>query len=103
MARDLCGTPFRAMWPYTNDAESISAIRREAPFEVSTCWNGAVVLNARPFLYTPPVTGGTGPLPGSSNDTSQAMSPHFRPRMFIIGEDEAPPWKMIDNGAWKAI
>ena len=52
VARDICGTPFRAFWPFAADKPSQQAIRDERPFPVSVCWNGAVVFNAAPFLYT---------------------------------------------------
>ncbi|WVQ62475.1 uncharacterized protein L199_000615 [Kwoniella botswanensis] len=52
-SRDICGTPLRPFWPYVKDETTIDRLRKEEPFEVSSCWNGAVVFKAGPFLYTP--------------------------------------------------
>jgi hypothetical protein len=38
-------------WPYVTDRPSQQAVRDLKPFPVSSCWNGAVVFNSRPFLY----------------------------------------------------
>jgi hypothetical protein len=38
-------------WPYVTDRLSQQAVRDLKPFPVSSCWNGAVVFNSRPFLY----------------------------------------------------
>jgi hypothetical protein len=51
VARDICGTPLDGRWPYVTDRLSQQAVRDLKPFPVSSCWNGAVVFNSRPFLY----------------------------------------------------
>lgn len=38
-------------WPYVKDELSKQAVRAHKAFPVSTCWNGAVVLKAEPFLH----------------------------------------------------
>jgi hypothetical protein len=53
VARDVCGTPMRAFWPYVKDEVSIARLEREMPFEVATCWNGAVAFRLAPYLYRP--------------------------------------------------
>lgn len=57
VARDLCGTPLRPFWPFVKDRASQMMVRREAPFPVSSCWNGAVVFDAAPVRYHPTATG----------------------------------------------
>ncbi|WVR03663.1 hypothetical protein IAU60_000658 [Kwoniella sp. DSM 27419] len=52
-ARDTCGTPLRVFWPYVQDPVSIEKLKREEPFEVTSCWNGAAAFKAEPFLYKP--------------------------------------------------
>ena len=52
-ARDVCGTPLRAFWPYVKDEASVALLRKEEPFPVAACWNGAVVFPTGPFLYNP--------------------------------------------------
>lgn len=53
VARDICGTPFRAFWPYVKDEASVKRVKEEEPFEVAACWNGAVAFPAGPYLYRP--------------------------------------------------
>jgi hypothetical protein len=50
VARDVCGTPMRAFWPYVEDKVSIVRLVQEQPFEVGTCWNGAVAFKLEPYL-----------------------------------------------------
>lgn len=45
----------RTAWPYVRDSISRQAVQNQTPFPVATCWNGAVVLKAEPFLYRPAV------------------------------------------------
>jgi hypothetical protein len=51
VARDICGTPLDGRWPYVTDRLSQQAVRDLKPFPVSSCWNGVVVFDSRPFLY----------------------------------------------------
>lgn len=53
----MCGTPLRAFWPFAKDKPTQRAIRDEKPFEVATCWNGAVVFDAKPVLFASNTTG----------------------------------------------
>lgn len=53
VGRDICGLPMRTSWPYVKTARSIDAVRAEQPFEVASCWNGAVAMAAKPYLYQP--------------------------------------------------
>jgi hypothetical protein len=52
VARDICGAPLRAFWPFAYDKISQKAVRKEQPFEVAACWNGAVVIDAEPLLFS---------------------------------------------------
>ena len=51
MARDICGAPLRAFWPFAYDKLTQEAVQKEQPFEVAACWNGAVVIDAKPLLF----------------------------------------------------
>lgn len=75
VARDICGTPMRAFWPYAKDAGSIRLIKEEKPFRVAACWNGAIAMPAGPYKYAPPP------------DTQPAET-----RLERRG------WRMMDNG-----
>ena len=37
--------------PFAYDKISQEAVRKEQPFEVAACWNGAVVIDAKPLLF----------------------------------------------------
>ncbi|KAK4683508.1 alpha-1,3-mannosyltransferase, partial [Tremellales sp. Uapishka_1] len=80
VSRDVCGTPFRAFWPYAKDPHTVEKVKKEKAFAVATCWNGAVALPAGPYLYRPeePVV-------------ETAVSP---PRLQGRG------WKMVDNSTY---
>jgi hypothetical protein len=82
VARDVCGTPFRAFWPYVADSPSQLAIRNQEPFEVSSCWNGAVVFDAKPFLY--------------AHNTSSSTDVSYPPTGSDLGLSKRG-WKMVDN------
>lgn len=82
VARDVCGTPFRAFWPYVADPPSQLAIRNQEPFEVSSCWNGAVVFDAKPFLY--------------AHNTSSSTDVSYPPAGSDLGLSKRG-WKMVDN------
>ena len=53
VARDVNGEFFRKrpLDGFTVDAPTNERLRRRLPFQVSCCWNGAVVLNAEPFCH----------------------------------------------------
>jgi hypothetical protein len=51
VTKDICGTPFHGRWPFVADRQSQRAVRDLKPFPVTSCWNGAVVFNSKPFLY----------------------------------------------------
>ncbi|KAK8844853.1 hypothetical protein IAR55_006703 [Kwoniella newhampshirensis] len=53
VARDICGTPMRAFWPFVRDKLSVQRIIEEKPLEVATCWNGVVAFPSGPYLYRP--------------------------------------------------
>jgi hypothetical protein len=63
-------------WPYVTDRPSQQAVRKLKPFPVSSCWNGAVVFNSRPFLY------------GANLSEISSTSSKMRPR----------GWRRIDDG-----
>jgi len=75
VARDVCGTPLRPFWPFVKDQATMSRVRDQKPFEVSSCWNGAVVFPAKPYIYSPP----TPPTPPTTTNLRRRG------------------WKMIDN------
>lgn len=62
VARDICGTPMRPFWPYAKDKATIQLLKKEVPFKVAACWNGAVVFPSEPYLWresdTPPLAEG---------------------------------------------
>ncbi|CAD6571957.1 MAG: hypothetical protein CYPHOPRED_004671 [Cyphobasidiales sp. Tagirdzhanova-0007] len=51
VARDVCGVPLRAFWPYVKDKPSQARLKQDLPFEVAACWNGAVAMSAELFLW----------------------------------------------------
>ena len=77
---------FTRAWPYVSDFRSIQAMRSDKPFELATCWHGAVALKAEPFLYP-------------------AENPVARYRSNNVTDEEALPdrhqagkrWEMIDD------
>ncbi|WVQ93720.1 hypothetical protein IAU59_000797 [Kwoniella sp. CBS 9459] len=104
-ARDICGTPLRVFWPYVKDSETVKQIRKEEPFRVSSCWNGAVALKAAPFLYRrdgQPIQtiGSSGD--GDNNATSVI---DVDGGLSAGGAEEGRRhvkrgWKMIDNSSY---
>ncbi|WVW82016.1 hypothetical protein I302_104021 [Kwoniella bestiolae CBS 10118] len=86
-SRDICGTPLRPFWPYVKDEITIEKLRKEEPFEVSSCWNGAVVFKAGPFLYKPKET---DVVPEEVMEDTLEESESGR-HMMKRG------WKMVDN------
>ncbi|WWD22595.1 hypothetical protein CI109_107088 [Kwoniella shandongensis] len=58
VARDVCGTPMRAFWPFVKDELSVQRIMEEKPLEVATCWNGVVAFPSDTFpgsRQSPPI------------------------------------------------
>ena len=49
VARDLTGQPFSKDFPFVRDPVALEAIKQRLPFQVTSCWNGLVVLKARAF------------------------------------------------------
>ncbi|OCF45148.1 hypothetical protein I317_00950 [Kwoniella heveanensis CBS 569] len=99
-ARDICGTPLRVFWPYVKDSVTIDKIRKEEPFRVSSCWNGAVALKAAPFLYrrdgqaVQTIRGaseGTSTSHTSTDGVRNAGREEFGQKRVKRG------WKMVDN------
>jgi len=50
VTRDLNGDRFHNHYPYVRHLPSQQLLRRGEPFEVISCWNGAIVMDAQPFL-----------------------------------------------------
>ena len=52
----------RPFWPYAKDKATIQLLKKEVPFKVAACWNGAVVFPSEPYLWresdTPPLAEG---------------------------------------------
>ncbi|WWC86000.1 uncharacterized protein L201_000871 [Kwoniella dendrophila CBS 6074] len=88
-SRDICGIPLRPFWPYVKDQVTISKLQKEEPFEVSSCWNGAVVFKSDPFLYKP------------SNNQEDAVEEEsmFEDNGFSQGGKHLGKrgWKMVDD------
>ncbi|OCF36210.1 hypothetical protein I316_02083 [Kwoniella heveanensis BCC8398] len=102
-ARDICGTPLRVFWPYVKDSVTIDKIRKEEPFRVSSCWNGAVALKAAPFLYrrdgqaVQTIRGaseGTSTSHTSTDGVRNAGREEFGQKRVKRG------WKMVDNSSY---
>ena len=49
VARDLTGQPFSKDFPFVRDPVALAAIKQRLPFQVTSCWNGLVVLKAHAF------------------------------------------------------
>ena len=49
VARDMDGNPFTKAAPYATDPYSLERVKKGLPFPVKCCWNGLIVMNARPF------------------------------------------------------
>lgn len=51
VSRDMNGSPFasNALGNILSHSESISRLKKGLPFQVFCCWNGGVILDARPF------------------------------------------------------
>ncbi|WWC58320.1 uncharacterized protein I303_100860 [Kwoniella dejecticola CBS 10117] len=81
-SRDICGTPLRPFWPYVKDQVTIEKIEKEEPFEVSSCWNGAVVFKAGPFLYKAPV-----------EESIEPENPALEGEYHLMKRG----WKMVDD------
>ncbi|WWC66738.1 uncharacterized protein I206_100643 [Kwoniella pini CBS 10737] len=81
-SRDICGTPLRPFWPYIKDPVTIEKLEEEEPFEVSSCWNGAVVFKSGPFLYKPP-----------TEEMIEPENPALEGEYQMIKRG----WKMVDN------
>ena len=77
VARDVCGTPLRLVWPYVKDPVSKQLLSENRPFEVASCWNGIVAFPAQPYLFNPDV-----------NRTEPASPSRHAKR----------GWKMVDDG-----
>ncbi|KAL1696295.1 cryptococcal mannosyltransferase 1-domain-containing protein [Schizophyllum commune] len=50
VVRDSIGRIPSSLWPYLADEEGMSAIKKNEPAPVFTCWNGIVSIRADPFL-----------------------------------------------------
>jgi len=50
VTRDLNGDHFHEHYPYVSHPASKEHLRRGEPFEVISCWNGAIVMDGAPFL-----------------------------------------------------
>ncbi|WWC85998.1 uncharacterized protein L201_000869 [Kwoniella dendrophila CBS 6074] len=87
VARDICGTPMRAFWPFVKDSLSIKQLKAEEPIQVTACWNGASVLDAKPFLYQEP--------------EERAV---YSPSAFEMLDDPLSlrkrGWRMVDNSTY---
>jgi hypothetical protein len=79
VARDTCGTPFRAFWPYAKDRPTIKLIQKEKVFPVASCWNGAVAVPSGDYLWRPE--------PGSGGLDDSGLGMGLKKR----------GWKMVDN------
>lgn len=69
VARDVCGTPLRAFWPYVKEGQGAQRVKAEKPVEVAACWNGAIAMPAKPYIRQ-----------------------HAAPQLTARG------WRMMDNG-----
>lgn len=49
VGRDANGDLFRKEEPYATDPYTLQRLPLGLPFPVKCCWNGLIVLNARPF------------------------------------------------------
>ena len=49
VARDMDGNPFAKAAPYARDPYSLERVKLGLPFPVKCCWNGLLVLNAKPI------------------------------------------------------
>ena len=47
--RDSDGNMFLKLAPYVTDPYSLERVALGLPFPVKCCWNGLVVMNAKPF------------------------------------------------------
>ncbi|KAJ7810286.1 capsular associated protein, partial [Mycena olivaceomarginata] len=58
--RDACGQRTKELWPYfslSSDPAAVASLRRGAPVEVATCWNGVAAFGAGWFApeHAPPL------------------------------------------------
>ncbi|WRT63900.1 uncharacterized protein IL334_000826 [Kwoniella shivajii] len=90
-SRDICGTPLRPFWPYVKDEITIDKVRNEESFEVSSCWNGAVVFKAGPFLYQPSKETKEKLKDEASEPINEDVDTEGDRRFFKRG------WKMVDD------
>ncbi|WVF66089.1 hypothetical protein IAT40_000828 [Kwoniella sp. CBS 6097] len=103
-ARDICGTPLRVFWPYVKDSVTVKQIRKEEPFRVSSCWNGAVALKAAPFLYrrdgqAVQTMGNVSFSEGASVGTVD-VEKNASGRVELGRKHMKRGWKMIDNSSY---
>lgn len=49
VGRDVDGNLFKKEDPYATDPYTLTRLPNGLPFPVKCCWNGLVVLNAKPF------------------------------------------------------
>ena len=94
----------RAFWPYVSKASrSIARVRKEMPFEVASCWNGAVVFKADLHHYRPPIKALSG-----STDSSyvthdiDGKGRHFQQKVKQPSEVKHDHKKLVKRG-WKMI
>lgn len=51
VTRDLNGNHLSGFYPFVHEAAAQRSFQRDLPFQVYTCWNGLVAMQAKPFLH----------------------------------------------------
>lgn len=82
-------------------SSSLNRFRAGLPTPVYSCWNGVIVLNARPFLPSSTLTPTTSTSSPSSQDKlAGGHDIHFRNGRTSIGECAASECKLVARDFW---